>query len=94
MPVYVWRDGLLVDKSSGEPMPRVGHNMPPQRPYYTPDLSPYRSPVTGKVVDGRRERREDLKRHGCREVDPSEWHGGFRKEKYARKQWALEKAKA
>lgn len=93
MPVYVYRDGLLVDKSTGEPMPRVGHNEPPARPYYTPDLAPYRSPVTGQVIEGRVARREDLKRHDCREVDPSEWHGEYRREKYRRKQWEAEKRK-
>lgn len=36
------------------------------------DLSEYISPVTGKPVDGRTARREDLARAGCREVDPSE----------------------
>jgi hypothetical protein len=94
MPVYVWRGDALVDKATGEAMPRAGHNLPPQRPYYAPDTPPYRSPVNGALIDGRVARREDLKRTGCREVDPTEWHGGFRKEKYARKQWAIEKAKA
>lgn len=30
------------------------------------DLPGYESPVTGLWVEGRRARREDLKRHGCR----------------------------
>ena len=41
-------------------------------PYVRGDLKPYRSPVTGKMVEGRSARREDLARSGCREVDPSE----------------------
>ena len=36
------------------------------------DLPAYESPIDGKVVDGRAARREDLKRTGCREYDPSE----------------------
>ena len=36
------------------------------------DLPEYFSPVTGRPVDGRSARREDLARAGCREVDPSE----------------------
>ena len=36
------------------------------------DLPEYVSPVTGRPVDGRSARREDLARAGCREVDPSE----------------------
>lgn len=34
------------------------------------DIEPYTSPVDGRVVDGRRQRREDLKRNGCVEYDP------------------------
>lgn len=30
------------------------------------DIPPYVSPVSGKLIDGRRARREDLKRTGCR----------------------------
>jgi hypothetical protein len=36
------------------------------------DLPDYTSPVDGKLVSGRAQRREDLKRTGCREYDPSE----------------------
>ena len=36
-------------------------------------MKPYVSPVTGKVIEGRAARREDLARTGCREVDPSEY---------------------
>ena len=42
-------------------------------PYVRGDLKPYVSPVTGKVIEGRAARREDLARTGCREVDPSEY---------------------
>lgn len=41
-------------------------------PYVRGDIQPYVSPVTGKTIDGRAARREDLARSGCREVDPSE----------------------
>ena len=41
-------------------------------PYVRGDLPTYISPVTGKPVEGRAARREDLARSGCREVDPSE----------------------
>lgn len=40
------------------------------------DVREYISPVTQRPVDGRRARREDLARSGCREVDPSEAPGG------------------
>src|SRR5689334_3887992 len=42
-------------------------------PYVRGDLPAYKSPVTGKVIEGRAARREDLARSGCREVDPSEY---------------------
>ena len=41
-------------------------------PYIRSDLPAYVSPVTGKRIEGRAARREDLARTGCREVDPSE----------------------
>lgn len=37
------------------------------------DLPGYISPVGNGWVEGRSARREDLKRSGCREVDPSEY---------------------
>lgn len=39
---------------------------PPQAPAVMPDLPGYQSPVSGIWVEGRRSRREDLKRHNCR----------------------------
>ena len=38
-----------------------------------PDIAPYVSPLGTGVVGGRNQRREELKRHGCREVDPGEY---------------------
>lgn len=37
------------------------------------DISAYQSVVSNKMIDGRAAQREDLKRSGCRLVDPSEW---------------------
>ena len=34
------------------------------------DCEGYNSPVTGEWISGRKQRREDLKRHGCIEYDP------------------------
>jgi hypothetical protein len=58
-------------------------------PYVRGDLPAYRSPVTGRVVDGRAARREDLARTGCREVEPSEYEPTFSSEKHAEREWAL-----
>ncbi len=59
----------FVCKKTGEPMPVKNPNAI-CRPYVRGDLPAYRSPVTGEVIDGRRARREDLKKHNCVEVDP------------------------
>lgn len=37
------------------------------------DIKPYMSPLGTGLIDGRKARQEDLKRGGCREVDPSEF---------------------
>lgn len=49
------------------------------------DTPAYMSVVSNKLIDGKRERREDLKRSGCREVDPSEGPVACRTEKWARR---------
>ena len=49
------------------------------------DLPEYVSPVTGKPVDGRAARREDLKRSGCREVEPSEFRAEYTNERFIQK---------
>lgn len=36
------------------------------------DLPGYQSPIDGRCVEGRAQRREDLKRNGCRAYEPSE----------------------
>jgi hypothetical protein len=41
-------------------------------PFIQTDLPQYVSPLSGKVIDGRRERREEMKKYDVREVDPSE----------------------
>lgn len=37
-----------------------------------PDYAPYQCPVTGKLIDGRKAHQENLKRHGCRVLEPGE----------------------
>lgn len=81
---YVWRDGKFRDKRTGKPM-KVKHKNAVCRPYIQSDLAPYMSVVSNKMVDGRSDRREDLKRTGCREVDPSEGLPGCRTEKWAKR---------
>lgn len=71
---YVWRDGKFVDKRSGKPMLSAKERRSKEivMPYIRSDLPGYVSPVTGKWIEGRAARREDLAKTGCREVDPSE----------------------
>lgn len=49
------------------------------------DIPEYISPITGKPVDGRVARREDMKRSGSREADPSEFKAEYTNERFAKK---------
>lgn len=67
-------------REQGVPLPE------PSRVFsYMPDIRPYRSPVGTGEISGRVARREDLKRAGCREVDPSELGSFSRLEQERRK---------
>lgn len=66
---YVWRDGAWRLPSTNEPMPM------PERdgvccPRVQSDIPEYRSPIDGKMITGRSQRRYDLEANGCVEVDP------------------------
>lgn len=87
MPVYVCRDGRMVDRATGEPMnpePLAGAFPCPR---VIPDIQPYRSPVTGEVISGRRAKRADLDRHGCIDANdlPSRTGGKLRNRRFAEK---------
>lgn len=69
---YVWRDGRFRDPSTNEPMALPdGDDI--ALPYIASDIKPYYSVVSNRMIDGRAAQREDLKRNGCRLVDPSEY---------------------
>jgi len=77
---YVLRGETWISKETGKPMKvRAGVSVP----QITRDIPAYISPVTHKPVDGRAARREDLKRSGSREVDPSEWKPTYQNKNYA-----------
>lgn len=78
MPTYVLRKGELVLKSEAGPPAGQGPNI-------IRDLPAYKSPLGTGWVDGRAARREELKRHGCREVEPSEFKPVYHNERFARK---------
>lgn len=52
--------------------PAVERSLLPM-PNVVGDIEPYRSPLGTGEITSRSHRREDLKRGGCREVDPSEY---------------------
>lgn len=64
MATYVMRNGSLVDKSTGEPMPqRERHEW--TAPRIASDWEAIESPIDGKVYEGRKAYLEHLKRHDC-----------------------------
>lgn len=72
MTVYVRRNGKMVNKNTGEPMVTPEMMAQPVKvPMIISDIEPYTSPVDGRVVNSRSDRRDDLKRHGCVEYEPS-----------------------
>jgi hypothetical protein len=80
---YIWRDGDFYNRETGERMETTGRVA---MPYIASDIAAYKSVVSNKMIDGRSARREDLKRSGCREVDPSEFKiETARTEKWAKK---------
>lgn len=50
-----------------------------------PDIQPYESPLGTGEISSRRARREEMKRHNVREVDPSEFKPKYTNERFARK---------
>jgi hypothetical protein len=79
-------DGVWLDKATGKPM-ETGPDFVPT-PQITRDIAPYMSMASKQMIDGRAAQREDLKRTGCRVVDPSEYkptyHSKERAEKHGR----------
>ena len=69
---YVKRDGQWVNLSTGEPMLSEGQmKAPVSLPYVLSDIPEYRSPIDGKLITSRSQRRDDLKANGCVEFEPS-----------------------
>jgi len=87
MPTFVYRDGRMVNKETGEPMNPPGSNQPPAAPMVFGDLPGYASPVDGAWVDGRRARAYDLAKHNCVDANDLIPAGGrkLKNERFARK---------
>lgn len=60
-------------------------SQPPRMHFVQPDTPGYQSPVTGLWVEGRKQRREDLKRTGARP-----WEGREQEQKEANRRRAYE----
>lgn len=88
---YVYRDGKLVEKRSGMVL-KARDDAPLACPQLIRDIQDYRSPIDGRVIGSRSEKREDLKRNGCVEWEPSlsptKGKPAFKNERFARK-WKL-----
>ena len=64
--------GVIFDPRTGQVEPPLaGDNTPVTAPYIRSDIPPYASPVTGKMITSRPQRRDDLARAGCVECDPA-----------------------
>lgn len=86
MRTYVYRDGRMVDKETGEPMNK-DNDWVPATPMVIGDIEPFLSPVTGKYIGGRRSKRDDLKAHGCVDADDvgRSLNGKIKNERFAKK---------
>jgi hypothetical protein len=86
MGIFVWRDGGFYEKHTGKRM------ILPTRdclamPSIMSDIPEYRSPIDGKLITSRSQRREDLKANNCVEWEPSlsPTKGKFRNKRFCEK---------
>lgn len=78
---YVWVSEQMrfVPVEQIAPRPRI------KAPNIMSDIEPYRSPLGTGEITSRSHRREDLKRGGCREVDPGEFKPVYHSKRFAEK---------
>jgi hypothetical protein len=69
---FVKRDGRWVSASTGEPLlTEEQRNAPLALPTIISDIPEYKSPIDGRMITSRSDRRDDLKRNNCVEFEPS-----------------------
>lgn len=85
MAIHCLWDGTVWDERTGQWVPNVERRRSASGPNVWSDLPGYKSPVGTGWIEGRRARREDLARSGCREVDPSEFKPEIRNPAFAAK---------
>lgn len=82
---YTWKGDGFYDRS-GAPMekPYAGQIT---MPHVISDIPEYASPIDGRMITTRSERRDDLKRNNCVEYEPSmsPTKGKFRNKKFCEK---------
>jgi hypothetical protein len=76
---YVWKGDHFADRATGEPMQAPERVC---RPAVLSDIE-YMSPLSLTQITSRSQRREEMKIHNVREVDPSEHKPVYRQKKYA-----------
>lgn len=79
MAKYIWHCGDWV------PIEELCPTVPTARLHIIRDIPAYKSPLGTGWIEGRAARREEMKKHNVREVDPGEWRGGFRNPDFARR---------
>ncbi len=82
---HIFRNGVWIDKASGLPVPPLDDETKIFAPMIVRDIPAYRSPIDGRIINTRSERRDDLRRHNCVEYEPSlsPTKGRIRNEKFA-----------
>jgi hypothetical protein len=82
------RQRFIQDRETGELIPANQYTRAKTH-YVMGDLPDYESPIDGRIVHGRKGRREDLRRNGCRP-----WEGMETEKKEAARARAYDEAKA
>lgn len=62
MATFVYRNGQMVNKATGEPMVNRDEWVP-VTPRVVSDIDPYQSPVTGEPITSRNQERDHMKEH-------------------------------
>lgn len=88
MAKFVYRDGMMVDKDTGQPMlDEMARKAPPALPQVM-GFQEYACPVTGKPISTLEQHNANLKLHGCieaKEAFKSPTNGEIRNERFAAK---------
>ena len=81
---YVFRAGAWRDPRTGAPMDLPAGDEA-CAPVVQSDIAEYRSPIDGRPITSRAQRREDLRRNGCVEADPPKERRGYRNRRFTEK---------